>query len=143
MKRLLATLCIAVGFTLPHFITFKYVCETSERWPHFYGFPFVQSTNGTWVFSMSGNLFISGFIGNVLFWSVLIYGLVYFLDSITSKIFKTVGKVIIVILCALSLFIIYFEVFVFDWNVHWSHNDFKMSYYEQDLDCERTFEFFD
>ena len=143
MKRLLATLCIAIGFTLPHFITFKYECFTDERWPFFYGFPFVQSTDGSWVFSMSGNLFVKGFVGNVLFYSVFIYGLVYLLDTIKHRVFKIFGKTIIVALCAMALLIIYFEIFVFNWTLHWDHDNFKMYYYQHDLDCQRTFKFLD
>lgn len=143
MKKILASLLIAIGFTLTNCISFEYVCEIDERWPDFYGFPFVQSTDSTWVFSMSGNLFIKGFIGNVLFWSLFIYALIYFLDRIKQGGFRILGKVIIIALCALSLLVIYFEIVVFDWTLQWDHDNFKMNYYQQDLDCVRTFKFFD
>ncbi|WP_282069893.1 hypothetical protein [Olleya namhaensis] len=143
MKRLLATLCIAVAFTLPHFVTYKYVCLTDENWPDFYGFPFIQSTDRTWIFSMSGNLYAKGFIGNVLFWSIFIYGLVYFLDTIKHKFFRVFGKIVIVALCVMSVVVISFEAFVFDWRLEWDHDNFKMNYYIQDLDCEKTFKFFE
>ncbi|QCE43354.1 hypothetical protein [Psychroserpens sp. NJDZ02] len=142
MKKILASLCIAVGFTLTNCVSFKYVCETDERWPMFYGFPFVQSTD-SWVFSMSGDLFIKGFIGNVVFWSLLIFGLINLLDTVRHKFFKVIIKVVIVVLCVLSVVLIYFESTIFDWNIHWDHDNFKMNYYQQDLDCEKTFKFFD
>ncbi|QXP58298.1 hypothetical protein [Olleya sp. HaHaR_3_96] len=143
MKKILAALCLAVSFTLQHFITFKYVCQTDERWPTFYGFPFVQSTNHSWVFSMSGDLFIKGFIGNILFFGLFFYGVIYLLGIAKHKICKIISKSVIIILCIFSLVFIYFEITVFDWRLEWDHDNFKMNYYQQDLDCEKTFRFFD
>ncbi|WP_157814134.1 hypothetical protein [Olleya sp. Bg11-27] len=143
MKKILAALCLAVSFTLQHFITFKYVCQTDERWPTFYGFPFVQSTDHSWIFSMSGDLFIKGFIGNILFLGLFFYGVIYLLGIAKHKICKIISKSVIIILCIFSLVFIYFEITVFDWRLEWDHDNFKMNYYQQDLDCEKTFKFFD
>ncbi len=143
MKKNLAALCIAVGFTLTNLVTFKYVCVTDERWPKFLGFPFVQSTDSTWVFSMSGDLFIKGFIANILFWSLVFYGLIHLLDSVKHRVYRIFAKSTIVLLCLLSLVVIYFESTVFNWNLQWDHDNFKMNYYQEDLDCKQTFTFFD
>lgn len=143
MKKILASLCIAVGFTLTNFITFKYICNADEYWATFKGFPFVQSTDGPWVNSMSGELFIKGLLGNILFWTFLFYGLIYLFLTIKHKIYSVVTKGIFVVLCILSLVIIYFEITVFEWRLEWDHENFKMNYYQQDLDCKRSFHFFD
>ncbi|MEM5538206.1 hypothetical protein [Olleya sp. AS48] len=142
MKKILASLCIAVGFTLTDSISYKYVCKTDENWPSFLGFPFIQSTDRSWVFSMSGDLFIKGFIGNILFWSLLFYGVIYLLSIAKHKVYKIISKSVITIFCIFSLVFIYFEITVFDWRLEWDHDNFKMNYYIQDLDCEKTFEFF-
>ena len=78
-----------------------------------------------------------------MFWTVLFYGLIYLILLIKHKIYRIISKGIIIILCALSLFVIYFEMTVFDWSLQWNHDDFKMNYYQQDIDCKRAFRFFD
>ena len=143
MKKILASLCIAVGFTLTNSISYKYVCKTDERWPDFLGFPFVQSTDRSWIFSMSGDLFIRGFIGNILFWGLFFYGVIYLLGIAKHKVCKIISKSVITIFCIFSLVFIYFEITVFDWRLEWDHDNFKMNYYIQDLDCEKTFKFFE
>ncbi|WP_272022957.1 hypothetical protein [Olleya namhaensis] len=143
MKKILASLCIAVGFTLTNSISYKYACKTDERWPDFLGFPFVQSTDGSWIFSMSGDLFIKGFIGNILFWGLFFYGVIYLLGIAKHRVYKIIFKSVITIFCIFSLVYIYFEITVFDWRLEWDHDNFKMNYYIQDLDCEKTFKFFE
>ncbi|WGD34754.1 hypothetical protein [Olleya sp. YS] len=143
MKKILASLCLAIGFTLPNFISYKFVCATDERWPDFYGFPFVQNTDRSWVFSMSGKFFISGFIGNVIFWGLLFYVIIRLLNLLKHRVFIIVRRVILITLCLFSLWVIYFELTLFDWRLQWNHDDFKMNYYQQKLDCKRTFHFFD
>lgn len=59
---------MAVAVASSKIVTFEYVCDYPERRPKFYGFPFVQETDSTLVNSMSGDLYILGFLGNFMFW---------------------------------------------------------------------------
>ena len=141
-KNILILFCLSLGFTILNFVRFEYSCKTDELWPKFYGFPFVQWTDTTWVNSMSGDFFLKGFLCNVLFWFAFFYLVIHLLNSIQHKIFKKIINTIIIFLCLFSLIIIYFEFTVFDWRFNWDHNNFKLDYYQEELDCVRTFHFF-
>ena len=142
MKKYIICFVIALGLTLAKIITFKYVCETDENWPEFYGFPFVQSTNTSWVFSMSGELYFIGLIGNTLFWLLIILFINHFYSKIKLSWLIQIGKIFSGFIVLASLVIIISELFIFDWRLKFNHNDFKLNYYQKDLKCERTLQFF-
>lgn len=73
---------MAITITSSKIITFEYVCDYSEKGPKFYGFPFIQETGSTWVNSMSGEIYVLGFLGNLLFWLAIIGSLFFILSKI-------------------------------------------------------------
>jgi hypothetical protein len=143
MKKIILSVIIALGVVFSDIIYFEYTCLTNERWPRFLGFPFVQSTDTTWVFSMSGTLFLFGLLCNILFWSLIVLTVVKLINSLRLTKLKTVKKVFNMLLITVSLFITTIYFLAIDWRLKWDHDNFKMNYYQTDLNCERVFHFFE
>jgi len=129
----------ALGFVTDQCLTFEYVCEYPEYGPKFYGFPFVQETDKTWVFSMSGEIYLFGFLGNLVFWTLIIGGIVLLLEKIKEKLTKKIIGIFGWLILAWSLFISVVYFGAVDWRLEFTHDNFKMNYYQTDIDCERKF----
>ena len=144
MKRVFISVIIALGIVSTNVIYFEYTCDVDESWPQFLGFPFVQSTDSSWGFSMSGDIFILGLLGNICFWTLIIYVIfgVFNLVSEKYKLSLFVGRVLVLLLVIYSLFFSFGHFVFIDWRLNWNHNNFKLHYYESDLDCKRTLHFF-
>ncbi|NER16020.1 hypothetical protein [Spongiivirga citrea] len=141
MKKILFSLITAFGLICYQPIRFKYACDFKEHGPEFYGFPFVQET-GTWVSSFSGILYLSGFLGNLAFWFVLVYSLVYFIKKTNNRIVNNIKSILVYSIILISIFYGYLHFDVFIWDIEWSHDNFKMNYFQEDVECERTLLFF-
>ena len=142
MKKVILSIVFAIGIVFSDIVYFEYTCITDENWPTFLGFPFVQSTNTSWIFSMSGELFLRGLLCNILFWGVLIYIFVFFIERITVGKFYIAKWISSLLLMFLALFISIISLLAIDWRMNWDHDNFKRDYYQTELDCERSFHFF-
>ncbi len=138
MKKILLLIVLSLGMITDDFLVFEYTCNYPELGPKFYGFPFVQETNTTWVNSMSGEIYILGFIGNLIIWT-LIFGIVF---QLLKRIRNSIGfKVFVTVLMLYALFFscVYFSII--DWRFSYSHDDFKVHYYQSKPDCKPIFKF--
>ena len=139
MKKLIFTIITALGFVTDECLIFEYVCDYPERGPKFYGFPFVQETDTTWIFSMSGEIYLFGFLGNLIFWTIIIGGIVFLLDKIKGKLIKKIIGIFGLLILVWSLFISFVYFGAIDWRLEFTHDNFKMDYYQSDINCERNF----
>lgn len=139
MKKLLSSIIVALGCITDDYLIFEYACDYPEHGPKFYGFPFAQETNSTWVFSMSGEIYLLGFLGNLIFWTVIITGLVFLVSKLNGRLVKKITKLLGWLIIAWSLFISFVYFAAIDWRVEFTHDDFKINYYQSDIDCKRQF----
>ena len=139
MKKFIFSIIIALGFITDECLTFEYVCDYTELGPKFYGFPFVQETDRTWVFSMSGEIYLFGFLGNLVFWTLIFSGIVLLLGKIKGKLTKKIIGIFGWLILAWSLFISFVYFGAVYWRLEFTHDNFKMNYYQTDIDCERKF----
>lgn len=138
MKKLIFSIITALGLITDEFLTFEYVCNYPEYGPKFYGFPFVQETNTTWVFSMSGEIYLFGFLGNLIFWTIIIRGIILLLNKIKVKLMQKIIGVFGLLILAWSLFISLIYFAAIDWRLKYTHDNFKINYYQYNIDCERN-----
>lgn len=139
MKKIIFPLITALGFITDELLIFEYVCDYPELGPKFYGFPFVQETNTSWIFSMSGDVYLIGFLGNLLFWTIIIGGVIFFVAKIKGKLIKRIIGIFGWLIIAWSLFISFVYFTSVDWRLEFTHDNFKINYYQSDIDCERNF----
>ncbi len=124
-------------------ISVRYDCDyCGDGGPGFYGFPFKYRTTIPWVNSMSGDFYISGFLGNTLFFFVIIFALIILLKRIVKslkvkKIFKIIGYVLTTILLLLAAM----NFFIIDWRFEWKDTYYN-NYGGKPLKCEKHLEFF-
>lgn len=144
MKKLQITsaLILALGMITDDWLTFEFICDYKEYGPRFYGFPFVQETNTSWVNSMSGEIYLFGFLGNLLFWTFIFYVIILIINRIKNKIIVKLcnGISLVFVLIALLNSFVYFSVI--DWRLEKTHDNFKLNYYTSDIKCERKFKLF-
>ncbi|PHS62797.1 MAG: hypothetical protein COB12_10290 [Flavobacterium sp.] len=139
MKKLIFSIITALGFITDEYLTFEYVCDYPERGPKFYGFPFVQQTDSTWIFSMSGDIYLFGFLGNLIFWTIIIGGIVLLVNIIEGKWTKKIIGIFGWLIFVWSLFISFVHFAAVDWRLEFTHDNFKNNYYQSVIDCERNF----
>ena len=142
MKKVILSIVVAVGIVFSNIIYFEYSCITDEKWPKFRGFPFVQSTGESWLFSMSGDLFLKGLFGNVFFWALIIFFSVSLIKNWTLGKYNIAKWIVSILIILLALFITTISIIAIDWRLNWNHDNFKLDYYKIELDCERSFHFF-
>lgn len=143
MKKILLSIILSLGMISSDIIYFKYTCVTDEKWPSFLGFPFVQSTDTTWVFSMSGILYLKGLFGNIIIWSIFFYLLLFIIYKITKGKFVLAKNILAFLTVCYSLFFTLFFFYAIDWSLGWDHDNFKMDYYQTNLECTRTLHILD
>lgn len=133
MKRLIFTIIVALGIITDEFLIFEYTCDYPEYGPQFYGFPFVQETSTTWVNSMSGEIYLLGFIGNLIFWAIIIGLIIFFFRNTKSKLILLFAYLAI----SWSLFVSFAYFIAIDWRLEFTHDNFKLDYYQSEIDCDR------
>ncbi len=145
-SRLLGKIVLSITFgfvwIISNFITFHYVCDYPEYGPSFYGFPFVQQTNSTWVNSFSGNLYLSGMMGNLIIWSLVFYMLLSLINDVLGRKIKKALFLLGLLGFVTSIIYISFYFEAYDWRIQWSHDNFKIDYFSDTIQCKRTFYFF-
>ncbi len=141
MKKVIFSVIIALGIISSKLIAFEYICEYPEVGPKFYGFPFVQQTNTSWIFSMSGDIYLVGFLGNLMFWSILICLLSLPLNNVKKTSLKKGITIVGYVMICCALLVSYINFAAIDWRIKRSHDDFKIDYYTTQIDCERTLMF--
>jgi energy-coupling factor transporter transmembrane protein EcfT len=88
---------------------------------------------------MSGDIYLIGFLGNLIFWAIIIGGIVFFVDKIKGKLTKRIIGIFGWLIIAWSLFISFVYFAAVDWRLEFTHDNFKINYYQSDIDCERNF----
>lgn len=141
IKRILFSIIASLGFICDEMLTFEYVCDYPELGPRFYGFPFIQETNSSWVFSMSGDIYILGFIGNFIFWALLFFGVTLFFKNLKNRFLNILIKIVGWTVVTWSVFVAFLYFGAIDWRFEFTHDNFKMNYYEHDIKCDRNFIF--
>lgn len=141
MKKLIFIIPLSISLVLLDLISFKYKCRYEDGGPDFYGFPFIYRTDTSYVNSLSGELYISGFLGNTLFWTLLLFLSIITIKQLIPHINKTILLVLKVLILIISVFIIYVSTEIIDWRYQWNH-DFKINYYPDEVDCNRELLFF-
>lgn len=139
MKLLLFSVTTALGIVTSGLFTYEYVCDFPEAGPKFYGFPFVQRTDTTWIFSMSGDIYLFGFLLNVAFWSGIIYLLGWAISPIKNPIIARTRTVLGWAVFGIMLLLSIQNLTIIDWRIKLHHDNFKMHYYQHDIECERHF----
>jgi hypothetical protein len=137
-RNILFALIFGVGLTFSDIVAFEYVCDYPELGPKFYGFPFVYRTSTTWVNSMSGDLYLQGIISDTIFWFIIVYVLILGLKKLKNIKIKRVLRVIGLLIFGFSLFLTIISFLAIDWRLEISHDNFKINYYLNEIECNRT-----
>ncbi|SNR16424.1 hypothetical protein [Tenacibaculum jejuense] len=138
LKKVVFSIILSLGMITDDFLIFEYICDYPELGPRFYGFPFVQETNTTWVNSMSGEIYLFGFLGNFIFWIVLFRILIQLFIKLKQTV---IIKLIQVLVSVLSLFYTYAYFLAIDWRLSLTHDNFKLHYYQSEPSCKKIFKF--
>lgn len=141
MKKLAYALIFSLFIVSNGIFTFKYECAYSDGGPDFYGFPFVQETDHTWVNSLSGEIYLAGYLSNLLIWTIIGFGLSLLLKRISWGKAKQAMNIVAMAMAGLALAFSIFTFSLIDWRYHWSHDNFKMNHYQNEIECQRTFQF--
>ena len=141
LKRASIAVLFGFGLAFSDVITFEYVCDYPEYGPSFFGFPFVYRTSTPWVNSMSAVLYVTGSVGNLLFWTTIVYLVASLVEKLKRGWTRRVVTIILSGICILSLGLTTVELAIIEWGIETGHDDFKMNYYQDDIDCERTVKF--
>jgi len=139
MKKIIFSLITALGCITDEYFTFQYVCDYPEHGPEFYGFPFVQETSTSWIFSLSGEIYLIGFFGNLVLCTLLIFILVLCLSKIKGKLAQKIILVFGWLIIAWSILVSFVYFGAIDWRLNYTHDDFKINYYQSHIVCEREF----
>jgi hypothetical protein len=139
IKRVFFSIIASLGFISDEMLTFEYICDYPEMGPRFYGFPFIQETNASWIFSMSGDIYLIGFTGNLVLWAIIFFGVTLFLKKIKNKFLNKFFMIFGWCIVVLSVFITFINFAAIDWRLELTHDNFKMNYYENNINCERSF----
>nr|WP_299035114.1 hypothetical protein [uncultured Tenacibaculum sp.] len=135
IKNILFSIITALGCITDTHLMFEYVCTSLEPSPKYYGFPFVQEADTTCYSSLTGEIYIYGFLGNWLVSAIIIYVIVNFI--ITNQSFMT--TLIKGFVCIWALFTAFVYFVVTDWKIHPTHNNFKTVYHLTNGDCKMQF----
>ncbi len=141
MKQVLWSLFFSPALVFLELISFRYTCQYEDGGPDFYGFPFIYRTSNVWVNSLSGEFYVLGCIGNMLFWTVILFALMTGIKRLKIPIHKLTSRVWGVFLLLFGFCIVYSTLSIVDWRYQWQH-DFKMDYYSDDIICNREIQFF-
>ena len=139
LSTIIYSIILALGILTIDFFKFEYICDYPEIGPTFYGFPFVQETNRTWVNSMSGEIYILGFLGNLLLWTLFFRVIFQFFKRFQNKVTFKVIRLLLVVFC---LFNVHMYFSIIDWRFSYSHNNFKLNYYQSEPYCKRIFKLY-
>lgn len=142
LGKIILSLILGLIWIISLPITFKYSCDYPEYGPTFYGLPFVQQTNTTWVNSFSGEIYISGFLGNLFLWSLFFFGILNLISYRLRDSLKKLSFYFGLLSFSICIFFVSLHFSVYEWRATWSHNDFKLNYYNKDIQCERDLLFF-
>lgn len=91
---------------------------------------------------MSGEIYFFGLLGNLLIWTVVVRLFIYFLDKMSNTWLKKSLKLLgwIIFIASMLSSYVYFDAI--DWRLKWTHDNFKLDYYQTEIDCERKLIFF-
>ncbi len=141
-KKLIFSLLVAPSLIFLDLIVFKYTCVYGDGGPDFYGFPFIYRTDTSWGNSLSGELYILGFILNTLFWAFIIYLLTVPLKYILVPFRSIFVNILATLVLLFSFFIVLSNIMVIDWRYK-THHDVTMDYYPDDVVCKKELWFFE
>lgn len=138
IKKYLFLVILAIVFTSSNIVTFEYLCDYPERGPKFYGFPSVQQADTSWVNSMSGEIYVLGFLGNLLFWMAIVGSAFFMLSKVKQVLTKAIINVLVCLFFVLSMYFSLLNFTMVDWNLKWTHHNFKIGYYKSEIVCKRN-----
>lgn len=137
-------LIILTSLSLPFcdIISIRYNCFHEEMGPTLYGFPFIYRTEIPWVNSFEGNLYILGFIGNVLFYFLIINLIIIGLKRINEKIISNrIIKIGSIIFSMPIIFVGVFNIFIYEWELYFTTEEI-LKYADEPLNCMKELIFF-
>ncbi len=142
IKKRLLILIISIALLLQDVIVFRYACNCNFDGPNidYYGFPFIYRNNLTQACSGCGNLYLSGFIGNILFWFMLIYIFYFIYVKFAAPIINLKIQTFFAwLLTITSIGIILFNIYVYEWTIEMSCDQ---DLYCKESQCKREIKFF-
>ena len=141
IRKFIFSVIVSIGIVTINIPTFEYIPDYphGEMGPEFYGFPFIRSTDTTWVNTGSGEIYLIGFIGNIIFWSFLCMTVIYFTEKIKRPIIKIIINSSGVVLVILSVMISILYYSAIEWRIKLDHDSMKNEYFIDDLEYERNF----
>jgi hypothetical protein len=144
MKILKTTILGLLSLALPllDIVTFRHTCDfNGDMGPEFYGLPFIYRTEIPWVNSLSGDFYLLGYAGNVVFFGVIILIVAAVLKRVEQqghikKIWNVgwIGTAMVMILFSSMFF------FITEWHFDWTPSE-MINYANQSAPCTRTLEF--
>lgn len=142
MKKGLVIVLFAFGFVFGEPIVFEYtpLYPKGEMGPEYFGFPFIYRTDTTWVNSMSGEIYLKGLIGNLIFWIIVIWITSFGINKLKGAFGKAMRILIIIfgsLVCLVAL-----TSMVIDWRFHFDHNDMKRDYFIDELEYNKELQLF-
>jgi hypothetical protein len=142
IKLTILFLGISVALVLQDVIVFQYACNCNFDGPtiDYYGFPFIYRNNLVQACSGCGDLYVSGFLGNVFFgFTILTIAYYVFIKKILSLLNPRIKTFIFWFLTILYTAIISFNLYVYEWGINWTHD---MKVYCVETPCEQKIIFF-
>ena len=142
MKKGIIIVLFAFGFVFGEPIVFEYIplYPEGEMGPEYFGFPFIYRTDTTWVNSMSGEIYLKGLLGNLIFWGGIILIASFGIDKLKGK-FKKATQILTISFGALVCLIALTSTAI-DWRFHFDHNDMKGDYFINELDYNKELHMF-
>lgn len=132
------------AFLLPFIdiISIRYSCFHNEMGPELYGFPFIYRTQIPWVNSFEGNLYLLGYLGNALFYLLIIKLIELSLNKINENIIRNkYFKISTIIVFILTIVFSSLPVFIYEWECELTTKKI-LEYADQPLNCEKQWIFF-
>jgi len=140
--RIITITLLALALPLLDIVTFRHTYDfKGDMGPEFYGLPFIYRTEIPWGSSLSGEFYVLGYFGNVLFCAIVV--LIFTLLMMRIKLNLTIKKLWNISWTSTSIVLILFSAlffFITDWRFDWTNSEI-LQYTDQSVDCSKTLEF--
>ncbi|SFT45061.1 hypothetical protein SAMN05216474_0636 [Lishizhenia tianjinensis] len=143
ITQIIITILLSLALPLSDIVTLRHSYDFEDDiGPEFYGLPFIYRTEIPWVNSLSGDFYILGYFGNVIFFSLVLVVFTLLIKSI--KLNGFIKKLWNVSWMGTSVFLILFAAlffFITEWRFEWTNSEILKHSNQPELGS-RTLEFF-
>jgi hypothetical protein len=136
--KVIFLVCVGFGFAFSDLIVFVYRCDFPEYGPDFIGFPFIYRSSIPWVNSLSANLYLSGLIGNVLFWTIFAFILITLAEKVATNGIRIASRIAVKSIFTAVLLLGALKYSATEWTSKKSHKNFSMGYFKEGVSCSKA-----